>query len=418
MNVIILYIIILYLIISIISIVIRIKQEFISPSTLFLLSQLIMFSGILFQANLTYEADQILLILYFLALIMFIFGTKFARKLSAGKIYCREYTEMYKPEKIQIQIIFLIVIVSIFACIYLFWNMGGNIFLNVLSSLIGKEEAINVTESRLASYGIVGIGYIYQFRVILLPVLSLFLVRYYKKNIMTFFIFGLMICFLLGTGQRGGFVTFGIIWITVIGRENIMKKKGVGKETLLVVGFVLLLFGIMTVANGRITEDNKNVFGAMLDRFTNDNQLTAVVGFRYIYSQPIQWGKDWLSMIMDILPGKNDYLPVANRVFSIIYGSTRGTAPPCIWGSVYYNWGLIGMIVVPFLLGIFYRILYCRLFRRVVNPLRLTIYSAIFVAVGMWVADSPVVLFNQGFVTLCILAYLLHIDNPKKLKIT
>ena len=404
-------IIIIYYLISITYLIYNIKKDFISLPNLFLISQLVMFSGITMQMNKNVLADRILIIMYTIALIMFILGVSFCKKLKKGKVVSISYNYNYVPNKYQFQMIYLIVFISILACLYLFRAVGTNLFVNIIKTLASSGELDNITESRLSFYGVSGIGYIYQFRVILLPVLTIFLFSFCKKNFSTWALFILMITFLLGTGQRGGFFTFGLTWLLILLTEGQLRGNRFNKKIVGVFILVISLFCIMTIANGRITSENKNIIGAIIQRFTNDNQITAIYGFRYIYNQPTQWGLDWLNMFKDILPGKNSYLPVANRIFATMYGSTRGTAPPCIWGSVYYNWGLIGIIVIPFFMGLIYRLIYCRLFRREINPLRLTIYSAIFVSLGMWAADAPITLFNQGFIALCILAFILHIDK-------
>lgn len=390
------------------------KKEFISLPFIFLAAQGVMFSGIALIADMTVQADRTLLYVYLTALISFILGVEFFKRTKTGAVKKPVYHRDASLLTYQKERIYIIVFISIIACIYLFRAIGSNIFINVATSFFLSGEAVNVTEARLASYGVSGIGYVYQFRVILLPVLTAYLVSFNPKKAVGYIVFPLMIIFLLGTGQRGGFVIFGVMWLLSLiynnkfGNQNNMKK-------IIIVGIIIfVLFGVMTVANGRVTSDNNNVIGAILDRFVNDNQTTAVTAFRYISSQPTQWGQDWLYMLKDILPGKSDYLPVANRVFEILYGSTRGTAPPCIWGSTYYNWGPIGIVIFPFLLGVFYRYMNCRLFARVITPLRLIIYTFMFVSLGTWIADGPVGLFNQGFIALCILAWILHIDKSSE----
>jgi oligosaccharide repeat unit polymerase len=219
-----------------------------------------------------------------------------------------------------------------------------------------------------------------------------------------------MLIFVLGTGQRGGFVMFVLMWsVALVYVYKFYREETVKKALIVLVVAAVVLFGIMTIFNGRVA-NNSNVFKAVLKRIFDDNQECAVVAFRYIDSQPIQWGKDWFLSIKDILPGKNEYLQLSYVVFSIMYGSTRGTAPPCIWGSTYYNWGLLGIIIFPFILGFFYHRLYCKFLNKTVSKLRIFIFSAMFVVLGNWVADTPLVLFNQGFITLCLMKFLLVPD--------
>lgn len=392
------------------------KKQFISLPLIFIVSQFIMFSGILILVDESEKSDVYLVWIYLIALVSFICGVQLSRKMHPVKMSDIKYINDSSNTKKQQLYIGIIIIISILACIYLFVSAGNNIFVNIMQAFLSSETNINVTENRLSMYSVAGVGYIYQFRVILLPVLTAYLISFSKNKKLGFILFPFMIIFLLGTGQRGGFVTFGLMWMLTLVLCNKYGSQFSIKKIICVCAIIFALFAIMTIANGRVTTDNQNVLNAMLERFTNDNQLTAVQAFKYIYKQPTQYGNDWFMMIKDLLPGKNSYLPVSNRVFDMMYGSTRGTAPPCIWGSTYYNWGIIGIMIFPFILGFSYQTLFKRFVNYPITPLRLLIYSSMFIVLGTWIADAPVVLFNQGFVTLCILAAILHIDKNAIIK--
>ena len=378
--------------------------------------QMIMMVGILSYADFSLETDRMLIIIYTIAQIMFIIGTEFSRK-----IFC------IKPHKIQIEPrelltsiqknrIWLMIIVSILACVYLFYKAGNNVFIMIIKSLLSGSTT-NITDNRLYNNSVVGVGYIYQFRVIILPMLTAYLVTAgigVQKKV-AYAIFPLMLVFILGTGQRGGFVMFALIWITAMILISKNYNTKLPKKIIVISFLFLAIFALLTVFNGR-TEKTGSISSAIAARILGDNQQCAVIGFRYIYTQPIQLGKDLLLSLSDILPGKNEYLQLSYIIFGIMYGTTRGTAPPCIWGSVYYNWGIFGIIVFPLIMGIAYHYIYYRLYRRPLTKLRIIIYSGMFITLGMWIADTPLVLFNQGFVTICCMAYVLHIDRTKKLK--
>jgi oligosaccharide repeat unit polymerase len=219
-----------------------------------------------------------------------------------------------------------------------------------------------------------------------------------------------MIVFALGTGQRGGFVMFVLMWVvSLLYLYFFYHEKKVKYILIILVVFATLLFALLTIFNGRVASDS-NVFRAVLKRVFDDNQECAVIAFRYIDSQPVQWGRDWFLSLLDILPGKNDYLQLSYVVFGIMYGTTRGTAPPCIWGSTFYNWGLLGIVLFPFILGFAYHRLYCSFVSKPITKLRIFIFSAMFVVLGNWIADTPLVLFNQGFITLLLMRVLLVSD--------
>ena len=146
------------------------------------------------------------------------------------------------------------------------------------------------------------------------------------------------------------------------------------------------------------------LFAAIFDRMIYDNQISAVYAFRYIEAQPIQMGKDWLNMAVDLLPGKNSYIPVASVIHAQLWGgSYEGTSPPCIWGSTYYNFGTIGVFVVAFLIGFWFKRIYSMFVRKRNSKFRLFYFGSLFLALGMWMTDSPMYLFNEGAITLFLL---------------
>ena len=110
---------------------------------------------------------------------------------------------------------------------------------------------------------------------------------------------------------------------------NKMRKKDLVK-----IGIIFfILFSIVSTALGRSNVSSneglitflKENFDELIQRITEDNQATSVIGFRYIYDYTeVQYGKDWFNMLKDVLPGRNEYTPVAIKIFAIIYnGSTR-----------------------------------------------------------------------------------------------
>ena len=408
-------IIISYYIIATLYLISTYKKYFITPSLIFVGMQTVMFSGILSYADFTNKSDCKLIILYLIALICFIIGSTFAAKVYGYNV---DQINIATPEKNilsnnQSFYVMVLLIVSILLCAVFFVKAGYNVFLQILRS-ISSSGSENVTDSRLKFNNISGVGYIYQFRVIILPLISAFLLSYKENDIMHkigIISFPIMIIFVLGTGQRGGFVMFVLMWIVaLLYMYKFYRDRKIKKMLIAIVCIAGGLFAIMTIFNGRVKEGG-NVVTAVLQRVFDDNQECAIYAFRYIDSQPTQWGRDWLLSIKDILPGKNDYIQLSYVVFGIMYGTTRGTAPPCIWGSAFYNWSYFGVIIFPFIMGFFYHKLYTSFCKKPVTKMRIFIYSAMFVVLGNWIADTPLVLFNQGFITLCIMKFLLVPDT-------
>ena len=391
------------------------KKYYITPALIFVGMQTIMFSGILTYVDPAFSSDIKLVLIYLLALIMFISGTVLSMRIYPVK----KHDIRFSNDKLTIyqQLVILgLVFVSIVACTYFFVSSGYNVFVQMLQAFAGGGTG-DYTEERLALNNVWGVGYIYQFRVVIFPVVCAFLVTNKHHPLLRkigYVCTPLMIIFILGTGQRGGFVMFILMFmVALLYVYKFYRQKRI--RTIIVATAVgsLVLFGFMTIFNGRVATDS-NVFQSILSRIFNENQECAVIGFRYIDSKNIQWGRDWFLSMMDILPGKNDYQQLSYVIFKIMYGTDRGTAPPCIWGSTYYNFGWAGIIFMPFIMGFLYHKFYYTFRSREINRLRIFLYSAMFVVLGSWLSDNPMVLFNQGFITLAILTSILRATKKKK----
>ncbi len=385
------------------------KKYFISPALIFVAMQTIMFTGILSYVNFNISSDRKLVLIYLVALFMFILGTSVAKVLYPVNKNKVNITSSKLSLYQQLAIIGLVA-VSIVACTYFFVSSGYNVFVQMLQAFAGGNTG-NYTDERLALNNVWGVGYIYQFRVIIFPILCAFLVtcKHHKYlKLIGYLCFPIMIVFILGTGQRGGFVMFILMFVVaLLYIYKFYHQRTIKIILLLLISGSLALFAFMTIFNGRVASDG-NVIQSLLSRIFNENQECAVIAFRYIDNTAIQWGKDWFLSLMDILPGKNDYQQLSYVIFEIMYGTDRGTAPPCIWGSAYYNFGWFGVVFMPFFIGLLYHKLYYVFRTRKINRLRIFLYSAMFVVLGSWLSDTPMVLFNQGFVTLVILTLLLR----------
>lgn len=389
-----------------------ISEKF-SSATIFVILQLIFFLGLVNLSNFEYKADRTLVYIYLIALIMFYCGHSLYRHYHPLlRKYVGASVELchFQLERIVIIIIVCTLILTLF-----FARSGGNVFLQALRGLFSSSIE-NLTDQRLAFNSMSGVGYIYQIRVYIYPVL-LIMMLYSGRPVLrklSVLLLPLMLIFILGTGQRAGFVFCIAAWAIALlyfADYGLADKKKVWAIVIALALFALLVFSILTAANGR-DQISGGIIQALLDRISNDNQESALIAFRYlIYDSPTQWGADWLNALADILPGKNDYIAVAYRVFFIMYGSMRGTAPECIWGSVFYNWSWLGVVLVPFILGMAHAGLYSRFVSRPTSKARIILYAFLFLNLGSWTAGGLVSLFNKGIVALLLLGVVLHIDG-------
>ena len=156
--------------------------------------------------------------------------------------------------------------------------------------------------------------------------------------------------------------------------------------------------------------EGRSVFSVIMNRFVEDNQSCAVRGFRYISSEPIQYGRDWIMQLADILPGKNNYVSLDTRIFAYMHGgSTAGTSPACIWGTAYYNFGVTGVVLLSTLLGFAMTRLHAKFSKRNNDECSVVIYSAEQFLLAYWVAAGPIVLFNNGFVSVLLLNIVMQV---------
>lgn len=422
----------LYILIAIIFLLYTYKRYRFTPPLVFVGMQLLMFIGIRTapQANSAWGIK--LTYIYFFTLIFFIIGVIFSNALhkkhslkthKTNKII-ESVNDKGIPTKSQYFIIIGLVVLSILLCTWFYAQSGGNLLIKSIKDFFSSTE-VNYSNERRQFFGISGTGYIYQFRVVILPILNIFLVfgqprKNYKK--FGIIITPLTLLFLLGTGQRNAFVfmlLFLFVYIFVLKTEF---RQQINYNLLVVlVSFSIFFLIVLTISNGRVSEEDNLIIGALeslLDRITGVNSRTALSAFKYIDTQPTVWGYDWLMMLADILPGKSGYLSVDRIVYYLSYGTYNGTGPPCIWGSAWYNWSYFGATLFPLILGIIYQNIYYIFKRRDHTKLNSLIYIALVVYFGIWFCGSPMVLFNNGVVTILILSFILNIFKNVKLIIT
>lgn len=295
----------------------------------------------------------------------------------------------------------LAVIVVYFAAV------GYSAFLvGLRGQLSGNPQ--NIAALRLESYAgntYLFPGYANQFKNVLYPALVVVILtwvfiasgpfaRLFGMALLGSAIFGL-----LGNGQRGAFFLFLItllVYIFVVNRRRITRWV----VLLPVLGLPFAL--LATYALGRSAGVGGNPIRVtaleLYSRFLNDNQLSGLAAYRYTESLPVQYGREWLQGVRGILPGDRGST-LANEVFATMYGSTAGTSPPSLWGSVHYNFGTVGVVVFAALLGVGLQHLTFHTLRRpVYNTLELIAYSGVTATVGTWAVAGPDALMNLGIV--------------------
>jgi oligosaccharide repeat unit polymerase len=285
-----------------------------------------------------------------------------------------------------------------------FYAVGYSAFFVGLQGELDGQRA-DIASLRLDSYAgsrYLFPGYVNQFKNAILPGLALVFATWAvrQRGLLTRVLSWLLIALgavgLMWTGQRGAFVSF-ILTATVY--AVLYNRKRLSRWILVIplVGFPLLLLATAVLARG------DSATGGILSRFFNDNQQSGIAAFRYTHARPTQWGSEWAQALMGILPG-NRGSTLSGEVFATLYGSTRGTSPPSLWGSVHYNFGLVGVIITAMLLGIVVQRWTCRSLRGPrYNTLQLVGFAGATVSFGTWIADGPTTLLNVGLLAYALL---------------
>jgi oligosaccharide repeat unit polymerase len=407
------------------------RQWLIDPSIVFVFFQLMLFWGSLPFLDFEVRADVVHCIIMVVALGFFTIGASIVDMANPASQKNVRLWVLSPLQRIESNYSFnlllgIIVTVSIIVGTAYFYAVGYNLFLESIVSFIKGENlsalAADLVTKRLESYSgerYFAPGYVNQFKNILLPLITLFLIAKYclqKKRMDLLIVLGLVplnVIFLLGTGQRGAFmrimlILFVFINITMTSRKNLLAN-------LIVLITSITLFAFTSFSLGRVTNEESTGQSVMAKlimelpkRMLAGNQKAAVVGFRYVYDKDIQYGADWWSHMKEVLPGQGDKITLESENFQILSGSTRGTAPLSIWGQIWYNFGPVGVIVISFIMGLIYKWLYVRFLHKRKSLLNLLIHAAITVMIGTWVAGAPIVLFNTGLVTVILFKVLIY----------
>lgn len=387
-----------------------------SVVSLFTYAQSVMAFGTLPMLSHELEADRT-----HAALIMFTFGAvvvtaivySFAAQGAIRQTYSPSVNFDYPKFGVWAWIFLSIAISALY-----FVAVGYLAFFEALSAVV-NETGEDVAGLRLESYAgsrYLFPGYVNQFKNSFLPVLALVVIavafqsRASFRWLLAIVLGSTTIVFLLGTGQRGAFVTAAIMAVVFV---YYLTPKKTAKITLGLTIVVLPLFFLSTFASGRATSDLQSAssplsaVGVLFDqlgrRLLGSNQLTSTVGFRYIYSLDVPFASEWVKSFEGLLPGSTGS-SLSNEIFGVLYGSTRGTAPLSIWGAAFHNLGMVGAIVFAILLMLLFCTIATHINRTVhSNVMTLAGVAGITATLGTWIADGPVTVLNKGLIVFVFL---------------
>ena len=214
-------------------------------------------------------------------------------------------------------------------CLY-FYMVGYNLFLESIYTFITSGSFLDDFEvQRADAYRgdqYYAPGYVNQFKNTLLPLTAVMLYLYFPRNRRFLWLTvsaPIVTVALLGTGQRHPFVLVAIfISVIVVGLTPGRRLIATSGKLSVIIALVFILASFLSGRQESGSGGDAGFAGAIQkisERIFADQQLGAVVGFRYIDSLPTAWGSHWIDDLAGILPGNPGSL-LDNEIFLKLYG--------------------------------------------------------------------------------------------------
>lgn len=317
-------------------------------------------------------------------------------------------------ETLRLTPVVLLLIISV-AVSFAYFNFAVGYNLAFVSFLGGVED---FTSMRLAAYSgdtYTGAGLVNQFKNTILPI-SFFLVvmeAYRRGGLVYGAVLGILLlpvfvwC-IAGTGQRA-YLFFSVAGLLIF-LDAFDRIRYVALIPLFVVFFVF--FGYQSYSLGRTSGVSVDVIlEQILARFGGDNQAGTIEGFRYIASQPIQFGSEWFMALGGLIPGVKGS-DLAHRVHEYMFGTLRGTVPLALWVSIYHNVGF--WLFAPCMFVFLKSIERVRdFFLKTRSVFHVMTFSFLSFYIGLMPISDPAQLINNGLpgVVFAIVFYGLRMRN-------
>jgi len=367
----------------------------------------IMYMGTILNLDSNLESD----IYYFLLIACFLFFYTFTTILFNTRFSISKKLKEYKLIPVQydskraIQIFWCLAILSSFLTLLYFYLLGYNVFLLVFNDF----SAADITTARVNSYSgetYFAPGYFNQFKNVLLPVSVIALISNKVKSKKVLYLVLVPIAFfgLVGTGQRA-FLMYTFVSFQL---SSYYLDKFKVRSIVIPSLFIVFIFGVGSFFLGRTDELSAgSILENLLARIFIIEQQDSLRTFQYLYDIPITYGYDWFRGIIGIFPGIKGS-EIQHIVFGLIHGTERGTASISFIGSIYHNFGLVGVILISSLLAFFLNKITYEFLRRKKIVGNIVIFSFITFYMAIYSAGDIVFLFNKGVILLIIISYFIY----------
>jgi hypothetical protein len=408
-------------------------QRFLSAPNMFLILQIPFFFGSLAVADLNDPPDQAYIGSTLLGLAMFTAGAIIANtvhRYRPKKEICKFQRtpiiyDLYHPW-ISISVIVLGVICLVVGTI---WSLeiGYNVFVNSLSEFlnVGAVDRMRYSELRtsISQEQYVASGYAVQFTAVMMPVIiTLLYFRFRRKP-------GLMLgggiallllsdlYFLTVQGARGWVLyaaTFFTCLICVYGPMPAMWTS-IRRTFRILLLSTVVFYGAATAFMGRVGGLEQAPVGSLSSRVASDffertvgaNTRGHLEIMRILADRPIAAGAQWWDDLKSVRPGVKATSSGA-EMYQLI-NSSRGSLGLMVWGSLLYNWGVLGAAVWSIGLGYlmqFWTIQYTRGTRHLSRVIIL--FASLF---RLALFRDPYSLLLDGFFTVTVMYFFISLIN-------
>jgi len=420
-------------------------KAFVSPTNWFLVLQLPFLIGTLQAIDVGRHEDLVWLFAVMGGTFSFIFGAFLANSFSAFNPRVEINRFVSQPVKFDMEFLPYSVMVlgmgavCVLVGIIFVLSIQTNIFVWAIGNFFSSGGEISQTQygdMRTAittgREGYVAPGYTLQFVAVLLPlILYLMYFRIRRTRRPMEIILGATLLlgdlyFITAFGTRGQIIFLALTFAALVSPFGPVPEvwRSARRTTFIVIVALLAFYAVSTILMGR-TDTNpvsgdwvEAVGGALYDFYDRttgaySSQMLSLV--RYLMSQPIDWGAEWLQSMSGMIPGGAKGYGFSNEMSLYLYGTIEGNVGLNVYASLFYNLGLwgsfVGFTIVGFLIQVF-TINYVRGERTII---RVVILFVAGFRLSMF--RDPYSLFLEGFVTVVLYYLIVLILKERRLPI-
>lgn len=247
-------------------------------------------------------------------------------------------------------------------------RVGYNTFQTALLDLVqqGAVDRAQISQNRSDATrgGYNAVGFVIQFVACALPALLAFaylharIMRRTGLKLVIAGLAGLNIYFLTTVGGRQHllFALATVVFLVTDWTSPLPPGERTGRRRATALVFVVLvLFGFTTVLQGRAEANLGSVtveaVSGAWNRLGGNYSADQLRAIKHLEREAPVNGAHWANELSGVIPGARQGEVFDEQMHLVLYGHARGNFALDPWGSYYYNWGAVGMLIVAFCLG-------------------------------------------------------------------